>query len=125
DYAFEGMTTAAPFIKSGKVKALAQTGPRRVKAFADLPTVAEQGFAGFNASIWFGLVGPAKMPADLVARINADVNQILALPDVVARLEEFGAEDGGGSPARFDAFMKDERTKWAALVKARGIKLES
>ena len=125
DYAFEGMTTAAPFIKSGKVRALAQTGPRRVKAFADLPTMAEQGLAGFNASIWFGLVGPAKMPADLVARINADVNQILALPDVVAKLEEFGAEDGGGSPARFDAFMKEERVKWAAVVKARGIKLES
>lgn len=125
DYAFEGMTTAAPFIKGGKVRALAQTGLKRVNAFPDLPTVAEQGYPGFNASIWFGLVGPAKMPADLVALINKDVNQILAMPEVTAKLEEFGAEDGGGSPQRFDAFMKDERAKWASLVKARGIKLES
>ena len=56
---------------------MAQTGVKRAKAFAEIPTVAEQGYTGFNASIWFGLVGPARMPADLVARINADVNRIL------------------------------------------------
>ncbi|WP_326537540.1 Bug family tripartite tricarboxylate transporter substrate binding protein [Pseudorhodoferax sp.] len=125
DYAFEGMTTASPFIKGGKVKAVAQTGLKRAKAFADIPTVAEQGYPGFNASIWFGLVGPAKLPAELVARINSDVNKILAMPDVAGRLEEFGAEDGGGSPQRFDAFMRDERTKWARLIQSRGIKVES
>ncbi len=124
DYAFEGMTTAAPFIKGGKVHAVAQTGVKRAKAFAEIPTVAEQGYSGFNASIWFGLVGPARMPADLVARINADVNRILAMPDVVAKLEEFGAEDGGGTPQRFDAFMRDERAKWARLIQARGIRVE-
>lgn len=125
DYAFEGMTTAAPFIKSKKVKVVAQTGSKRVKAFADVPTVAEQGYPGFNASIWFGLVGPANMPADLVARMNADVNQILAMPDVVSKLEEFGAEDGGGSAERFESFMRDERSKWSDLVKARNIKVDS
>jgi tripartite-type tricarboxylate transporter receptor subunit TctC len=125
DYAFEGMTTAAPFIKSGKLKAIAQTGLKRAKAFADVPTVAEQGYPGFNASIWFGLVGPARMPADVVARINSDVNQVLAMPDVVSKLEEFGAEDGGGTPQRFDAFMRDERAKWATLIQSRGIKVDA
>ena len=125
DYAFEGMTTASPFIKGGKVKAIAQTGLKRAKAFADVPTVAEQGYQGFNASIWFGLVGPARMPADVVARINNDVNQVLKMPDVVSRLEEFGAEDGGGTPQRFDAFMRDERAKWARLIQARGIKVDA
>jgi tripartite-type tricarboxylate transporter receptor subunit TctC len=123
DYAFEGMTTASPFIKGGKIKAIAQTGLKRAKAFADVPTVAEQGYPGFNASIWFGLVGPARMPVDVVARINSDVNQVLRMPDVVSRLEEFGAEDGGGTPQRFDAFMRDERAKWARLIQARGIKV--
>jgi tripartite-type tricarboxylate transporter receptor subunit TctC len=125
DYAFEGMTTASPFIKGGKVKAIAQTGLKRAKAFAEVPTVAEQGYPGFNASIWFGLVGPARMPADVVARINNDVNQVLKMPDVVSRLEEFGAEDGGGTPQRFDAFMRDERAKWARLIQARGIKVDA
>jgi tripartite-type tricarboxylate transporter receptor subunit TctC len=125
DYAFEGMTTASPFIKGGKIKAIAQTGLKRAKAFADVPTVAEQGYPGFNASIWFGLVGPARMPADVVARINNDVNQVLKMPDVVSRLEEFGAEDGGGTPQRFDAFMRDERAKWARLIQARGIKVDA
>jgi tripartite-type tricarboxylate transporter receptor subunit TctC len=73
DYAFEGMTTAAPFIKSSKVKVLAQTGLKRAAALADVPTVAELGFPGFNASIWFGLVGPAGMPPAMVAQMNADV----------------------------------------------------
>jgi tripartite-type tricarboxylate transporter receptor subunit TctC len=125
DYAFEGMTTASPFIKGGKIKAIAQTGLKRAKAFADVPTVAEQGYPGFNASIWFGLVGPARMPVDVVARINSDVNQVLRMPDVVSRLEEFGAEDGGGTPQRFDAFMRDERAKWARLIQARGIKVDA
>lgn len=125
DYAFEGMTTASPFIKGGKVRALAQTGTKRVKAFPDVPTVAEQGYPGFNASIWFGLVGPARMPAEVVARINADVNRILAMPDVVSKLEEFGAEDGGGTPQRFEAFMRDERAKWANLIQSRGIRVDA
>jgi len=125
DYAFEGMTTASPFIKGGKVKAIAQTGLKRAKAFADVPTVAEQGYPGFNASIWFGLVGPARMPADVVARINSDVNKVLAMPDVANRLEEFGAEDGGGTPQRFEAFMRDERAKWAKLIQSRGIKVDA
>ncbi|MGF6346109.1 Bug family tripartite tricarboxylate transporter substrate binding protein [Variovorax sp. W2I14] len=125
DYAFEGMTTASPFIKGGKIKAIAQTGLKRAKAFADVPTVAEQGYPGFNASIWFGLVGPARMRADVAARINNDVNQVLKMPDVVSRLEEFGAEDGGGTPQRFDAFMRDERAKWARLIQARGIKVDA
>lgn len=125
DYAFEGMTTAASFIKSGKVRAVAQTGTKRAKAFSDVPTVAEQGYPGFNASIWFGLVGPANMPADVITRINEDVNRILVMPDVVAKLEEFGAEDGGGTPQQFDTFMRNERSKWSELVQARGIKVDS
>lgn len=125
EYAFEGMTTAAPFIKSNKVKALAQTGLKRAGAFGDVPTVAELGFPGFNASIWFGLVGPSGMPAAMVAQMNADVNKVLAMPDVIARLQEFGAEDGGGSAERYGSFMKGERAKWAKLIKDKSITPDS
>jgi tripartite-type tricarboxylate transporter receptor subunit TctC len=72
-----------------------------------------------------GLVGPAKLPAPMVARINSDMNKVLALPEVMARLEGFGAEDGGGTPERFASFIQSEQAKWAQLIKARGIKADS
>ncbi|MGY2491050.1 Bug family tripartite tricarboxylate transporter substrate binding protein [Cupriavidus sp. CP313] len=124
-FAFEGMTTATTFIKDGKLMAIAQTGNKRVKSYPDVPTVAESGFPGFDASIWFGVVGPAGLPAAMVARINADVNKVLAMPDVAAKLEEFGAEDGGGSPERFAEFMRAEQAKWAKLIKERKITAEA
>ena len=125
EYAFEGMTTAAPFIKSGKVKILAQTGIKRVKSFPNVPTIAESGFPHFNASIWFGLVGPGKMSPKLVSRMNSDVNKVLAMPEVVSQLEQFGAEGGGGTAESFESYIREERKKWAQLIKARAITLES
>lgn len=124
DFAIEGMTTTSSFVKAGRLRAIAQTGAQRAKAFADVPTIAESGYPGYEASIWFGLVGPGNMAPALVTRINADVNRALAQPDVVAQLESFGAEDGGGSAERFADFMRDERRKWAELIKARGITLQ-
>ena len=125
EYAFADMATAAPYIKTGKLRAIAQTGVKRAKAFADVPTVSEAGYPGFNASIWMGLVGPARLPAPMVARINSDMNKVLALPEVAARLEGFGAEDGGGTPERFASFIQSEQAKWAQLIRARGIKADS
>ena len=125
EYAFADMATAAPYIKTGRLRAVAQTGVKRAKAFADVPTVIEAGYVGFNASIWFGLVAPARLPAPMAARINSDVNKILALPEVIVRLEEFGAEDGGGTPQRFAAFIQSEQAKWAQLIKAKGITADS
>jgi tripartite-type tricarboxylate transporter receptor subunit TctC len=124
EYAFADMATAAPYIKTGKLRAIAQTGVKRAKAFADVPTVSEAGYPGFNASIWMGLVGPAGLPAPMVARINSDMNKLLVLPDVIARLEGFGAEDGGGTPERFAAFIQSEQAKWTQLIKAKGIKAD-
>ena len=125
EYAFSDMATTAPYIKTGKLRAVAQTGAKRAKAFADVPTVIEAGYPGFNASIWFGLMGPARLPASMVARVNSDVNKVLVMPDVMVRLEEFGAEDGGGTPERFATFIQSEQTKWAQLIKARGITADS
>jgi tripartite-type tricarboxylate transporter receptor subunit TctC len=124
EYAFADMATAAPYIKTGRLRAVAQTGGKRAKAFADVPTVTETGYPGFNASIWLGLVGPARLPEPMVARINSDVNKVLTLPEVIARLEEFGAEDGGGTPQRFATFIQSEQAKWTQLIKAKGIKAD-
>ncbi|SNT29885.1 Tripartite-type tricarboxylate transporter, receptor component TctC [Noviherbaspirillum humi] len=117
EYSFDTMTAATPHVKGGKVIALAQTRTKRSKAYPDLPTMAEQGFPGFEASTWYGLVGPGKMPAALAQRMNEDINKVLAMPDVMARMDQYGAEDGGGSREKFAEFIHTERLTWAKVIK--------
>jgi len=123
-YAFEGMTTATPLIQSSKVNALAQTLLRRSASQPDVPTVAEQGYPGFEASIWFGMDGPAGLPPAMADRINADINRALAMPDVQERLAQVGAEDGGGSRQRYADFTRAEREKYAQVIRQAGIQPE-
>src|SRR5690606_1295726 len=123
-YAFEGMTTAKPLIEAGKLTALAQTLQNRSKSLPDVPTVAEQGYPGFEASIWFALVGPGGMSKEMVERMNADLNTALATPELIARLEQAGAEDGGGSAERLAQFMLSEQTKSATVIKIAGISVQ-
>ncbi|MCT8174124.1 Bug family tripartite tricarboxylate transporter substrate binding protein [Variovorax sp. CY25R-8] len=117
DYSFETMTSATPHVASGKLVAIAQTRPRRSKAHPEVPTVAELGYPGFDASTWYGLVGPAQMNAAMVQRMNEDFNRVLAMPDVAEKLASYGAEDGGGSAAKFAEFIGTEKDKWARVVK--------
>jgi len=124
-YCFEGMTTATPLLQSGKVIALAQTLQQRSKSQPNVPTVAEQGYPGFEASIWFGMVGPGKMPAAIVQRMNRDIDQVLAMADVQEKLAQVGAEDGGGSVQRFADFMSQEQQKYAKTIKDAKIVVES
>ncbi|MCO4888186.1 tripartite tricarboxylate transporter substrate binding protein [Cupriavidus sp. WGtm5] len=123
DFSFETMTSATPQIQGGKVVAIAQTRPRRAASYPNVPTLAESGFPGFDAGTWYGLVGPAGLPAPMVQRMNADLNKVLALPDVAGKLAGFGAEDGGGSAARFAQFIATERAKWARVVKDANVKV--
>ncbi|WP_373380045.1 Bug family tripartite tricarboxylate transporter substrate binding protein [Cupriavidus nantongensis] len=123
DFSFETMTSATPQIQGGKVMAIAQTRTRRAASYPNVPTLAESGFPGFDAGTWYGLVGPAGLPAPMVQRMNADLNKVLALPDVAGKLAGFGAEDGGGSAARFAQFIATERAKWARVVKDANVKV--
>ncbi len=116
EYSFETMTAATPHLASGKLVAIAQTRLQRSPAQPQVPTMAESGYEGFDASTWYGLVGPAGVDAALVARLNDELNQILREPDVIERLASVGAEDGGGSPERFAAFIVDEKKKWAKVI---------
>lgn len=122
DYCFETMTAATPHVKGGKLVAIAQTRPTRSKAYPNVPTMHEEGFPGFDATTWYGLAGPGNMPAAMVKRMNDDVNTVLAMPDVMERLAQYGAEDGGGSAEKFRAFIQTEQVKWAKVVKDAGIK---
>ncbi|WP_420994721.1 Bug family tripartite tricarboxylate transporter substrate binding protein [Cupriavidus sp. 30B13] len=123
DFSFETMTSATPQIQGGKLMAIAQTRPARARTFPNVPTVAESGFPGFDASTWYGLVGPARMPAAMVQKMNADMNRVLAMPEVADKLASYGAEDGGGSADRFASFISAETAKWAKVVKEAHVKV--
>ena len=125
NYAFETMTAATPHVKGGKLVAIAQTRAKRAKGHPSVPTMQEQGFAGFEATTWYGLVGPGKLPTLIAQKINRDVNAVLAMPDVQEKLDTYGAEDGGGSTEKFAQFIRDEQLKWAKVIKEAGVKGES
>lgn len=123
-YAFETMAAATPHIQSGKVLTLAQTRTKRSAAYPNVPTMEQLGFVGFEATAWYGLMGPAKLDPKIVDKINADVNTILRKPDVQAKMAEVGAEDGGDTPAAFARFIIKDRNQWAKLVQDAKLKVD-
>ena len=125
DYAFDTMTAATPFVKQGKVVAIAQTRLKRAKSHPDVPTLAESGFPGLDAASWYGLVGPRDLPAAMVQRMNEDVNRVLAMPEIAQKLDEFGAEDAGGSSQKFAGFIGSEFTKWGKVINDANVHVES
>ena len=125
NYSFDTMTAATPHVKSGKAIALAQTRLKRAKGHPTVPTMAESGFPGFEATTWYGLAGPAKMNPGMARRMNEDINKVLAMPDVVEKFEQYGAEDGGGSSEKFAAFIHSESVKWAKVVKDANVKVDA
>jgi tripartite-type tricarboxylate transporter receptor subunit TctC len=124
NYCFETMTAATPHVKGGKMIAIAQTRTKRAKSYPNVPTMDESGFPGFDATTWYGLVGPGKMPAAMAKRMNEDINKVMAMPDVMEKFEQYGAEDGGGSPERFGEFIKSEQVKWAKVIKEAKVTTE-
>lgn len=124
DFSFDTMTAATPHVNAGKLYGLAQTRPNRAKGFPAIPTMADEGFKDFDASSWYGVVGTADMPKDLATAINADINTVLAMPDVSARFDGFGVEDGGGSVDRFASFMASEYEKWGNVVRVANVRAD-
>ena len=124
-FTFETMTAATPHLKNGRVVALAQSRAKRSKAYPGVPTMQEQGFPEFETMNWYGLSGPAKLPPALVKRINEDVNAVLAMADVDAKLDTFGVEDGGGSAERYAQFTRTEIAKWARVAKDAKVSIDS
>jgi tripartite-type tricarboxylate transporter receptor subunit TctC len=119
---FSGFSAAMPHIKSGKVRALAVTGAKRSPALPDVPTIAEQGFPGVEATAWYGVLAPAGTPKPVVVRLHGELVKIFKMPDVVQRLDALGFEMVGSTPEEFSSYMKAETMKWAKVVKASGAK---
>ncbi|KAF1041804.1 tripartite tricarboxylate transporter substrate binding protein [Xylophilus sp.] len=111
-----------PHIQSGRLRALAVTGAQRAALLPNVPTVAEAGLAGFDASVWWTLLAPAHLPADLVARLNAETRKALADAGVRERLTGLGAVITPSSPAETAAFLKSESAKWEQVIRAANIK---
>lgn len=121
---FDNIMTAQPHIKSGSVKALAISSPRRSPLVPDIPTVAESGLPGFESVTWFGIFGPAGTPKAVVDRMNAEVNKALQDPDVLARFAQLGFDPAGGSPVDFAAVVKRDADKWSRVIKDANVKAE-
>jgi tripartite-type tricarboxylate transporter receptor subunit TctC len=111
-------------VKSGALKALAWAAPQRMAILPDVPTAAEAGLPGFEASSWFALIAPAGTPKEIVARLNAETAKILRDPKMVEQFAERGVRLVGNSVDEFTAFIPKERARWAEIVKTSGVKLE-
>jgi tripartite-type tricarboxylate transporter receptor subunit TctC len=103
-------------IKAGKLKAIAVTGPQRWAGMPDVPTVAEQGVAGYDVRSWAGLMAPAGTPRPIIDRLNAEVQKSLQLPAIKTRLEEMGGDARGSTPEEMKAMVTSETQKWTQVV---------
>jgi len=117
---FDNMPSSYPHVKAGKLRAIAVTSGKRSPALPDVPTVAEAGVPGYEATSWFALYATGGTPQPIVDRLNAEVVKILAMPEVKKQMAEQGAEPNPEKPAQLAAFMKSEAAKWAKVVKASG-----
>jgi tripartite-type tricarboxylate transporter receptor subunit TctC len=111
-------------IKNGKMRAIAVTSAKRADDLAQVPTIAESGYKGFEAVTWFGIAGPAKLPADVLARLNTEINKALQAPDLLKKLGDQGADVAGGTPDQFGKLIRDEIARWGKVVKESGAKVD-
>jgi tripartite-type tricarboxylate transporter receptor subunit TctC len=107
----------APYVKAGRLRALGVTSIKRSSTMPEIPTFAEQGYPGFDVNYWLGIMGPAKLPAAIVRRLNQEVNTAVKLPEVRDQFIFNGAEPAGGTPEEFLALVKREIKVWAEVVK--------
>lgn len=117
---FATIPSAIQLVRGGKLRALAVTSLRRSGGVPDVPTIAESGFPGFDASSWFGLVGPAGLPREIALRVQGEVARILRDPLMREKFIQQGADPIGNTPEEFGQYMKDETAKWAKIVRASG-----
>jgi tripartite-type tricarboxylate transporter receptor subunit TctC len=121
---WDNLPASMPYIKAGRLRAIAITTATRYPGLPDLPTVAESGVPGYEASAWFGIVAPAAMPREAIQRLNAEVNRAVVLADMKERFAQQGATPAPGTPEQFGALIRSEIAKWGKVVKASGAKVE-
>lgn len=118
------MLSSLPLARAGRIKALAITSTRRQAAAPEIPTVEESGLPGFDFSSWYGLWGPKDLPADIAAKLQANIAEVLKMPDVQTRLGALGFEPIGSTPDQFTAFIQNEMAKYEKIIRDADIKVE-
>lgn len=121
---FDAITTMAPNVRAGKVKALGTTGKVRSNVLPDVPTVSEAGVPGYETVIWLGIMAPAGTPQPIVERLNAEITKVVTSPDIRDAWSKQGATAMSMTPAEFGRFMQDDIAKWARIVKISGAKVD-
>jgi tripartite-type tricarboxylate transporter receptor subunit TctC len=116
--------SATPHVRSGKMRGLAITGKQRWPDLTEVPTFAEGGMPGYDASSWYAIHAPAGTPKEAIAVLNREMVRIVKLPDVSERLRQMSADPVGSTPEQFDAFVKAEIAKWGKVIKAQNIRVE-
>jgi len=121
DAMFDSMPAPLPHIAAGKIRALAVTGPKRLPALPDVPTLAEQGVPGVDVHFWWGFVGPAGLPKDIVAKLNAEIGLVLADAELKATFAKWSIEATPGTPEAFGAYIAQESRRWREFIAASGL----
>jgi tripartite-type tricarboxylate transporter receptor subunit TctC len=119
---FSSIAGARPFIESKQMRALGVSSGKRLAMLPDIPTISEQGVRGFAIDGWYGVVGPAKLPTDVTASLNAGIVKALADPDLVSQLRPEGEEVVGSNPEAFDALLRREHAQYGTIVATAGLK---
>jgi tripartite-type tricarboxylate transporter receptor subunit TctC len=121
---FDSLPSSMSFIRSGKLKVLAASAPKRLAVLPDVPTLIEAGVPDFDLSTWYGVWAPAGTPRDIVARMNAEIVRLVVLPDMKEKLASLGVEASAFTPEQFAAFNRTEYDRWGRIVRASNIKLD-
>jgi tripartite-type tricarboxylate transporter receptor subunit TctC len=121
-FLFDPTSSLAPHVTSGRLRGLAVTGSKRIKAFPNLPTVAESGLPGYEVTTWGGIIGPAGIPKPIVTRLSDEVQKAAKSPIVIERFAALGSDPLGSTPEQFTEFIRKEYLKWAEVIKRAGLK---
>jgi tripartite-type tricarboxylate transporter receptor subunit TctC len=120
----DAITTMAPTAREGQVRALGTTGQTRSSVMPDVPTIAEAGLPGYEATIWLGIMAPAGTPKPIVDKLNAEINKVLSLPELKTQWAQQGAQPLIMTPAEFEAYLRKDIEKWAKVIETAGIKVQ-
>jgi tripartite-type tricarboxylate transporter receptor subunit TctC len=119
-----GIPAALPFIKAGRLRALAVVAPKRLAAIPEVPTAAEAGLPNYEVTTWYGVLAPAGTPKPIIARLNAEIVRVMHAPDLQERFAATGTEPRTSTPEEFADFIRQEMAKWGKVVRAAGLKAE-
>jgi tripartite-type tricarboxylate transporter receptor subunit TctC len=121
---FDNVPSIGPHVKAGRVRGLGVSAPKRAASFPDIPTIAEAGVPGYETNSWGGIIGPARLPREIVQRLHKEIRAALGVPSLVERYRQLDTEIEGGTPEEFLALVRRETPKWADVVRRSGAKLD-